>query len=71
MQLIMIRRAGCGWIAATYDGAGRCLDLIGGQWPTILSLVLGAAAATSALGGGGQEPEGGGIGLDARTDRGQ
>lgn len=39
-MLVMLRRAGNGWIAATYDRSGRCLDLFGGPWREALGEAL-------------------------------
>jgi hypothetical protein len=46
MPMMLLRRAGNGWIAATYEGR-RCVDLMGGPWEDVRGAVLGTLGAPS------------------------
>ena len=44
-MLALIRRAGAGWIAATYHHDGGNADLFGGDWEAVRNYVLRATGA--------------------------
>lgn len=51
-MLALLRRAGAGWIAATYDRKCRNIDLFAGEWSEVRDVtlrVVGALALSPAL----------------------
>jgi hypothetical protein len=62
-MLVLLRRAGTGWIAATYRRSGACVDLVGGPWEMVRDEALRATGASPGL-----APTSGASGLRRSTD---